>query len=97
MERGHRKGWPPSLGAIDARSLVPVKDDVGGIVLYLNGEPAYYVLNGEWFPAVPSPRVGAAAPAGAAVVPLSPLSDDELVGPPAPGETPPSVRPPTAS
>ena len=36
----------------DARSLVPVSDEIGGIVLYLNGRPAYYVLNGEWFEAV---------------------------------------------
>ena len=36
----------------DARALVPVSDEIGGIVLYLNGQPAYYVLNGEWFEAI---------------------------------------------
>ena len=36
----------------DARALVPVSDEIGGTVLYLNGQPAYYVLNGEWFEAI---------------------------------------------
>ena len=40
----------------DARQLVPVNDEIGGTVIYLNGRPAYYVLNGEWFQAVPNPR-----------------------------------------
>ena len=39
----------------DARALVPVTDEIGGIVLYLSGKPAYYVLNGEWFEAVAGP------------------------------------------
>lgn len=39
----------------DARQLVPVSDEIGGTVIYLNGRPAYYVLNGEWFQAVRSP------------------------------------------
>lgn len=39
----------------DARQLVPVSDTIGGTVIYLNGRPAYYVLNGEWFQAVQSP------------------------------------------
>ena len=38
----------------DARQLVPVTDEIGGTVIYLNGRPAYYVLNGEWFQAVES-------------------------------------------
>ena len=38
----------------DARQLVPVNDEFGGTGIYLNGRPAYYVLNGEWFQAVPS-------------------------------------------
>ena len=33
----------------DARALVPVSDDIGGTVIYVNGRLAYYVLNGEWF------------------------------------------------
>ena len=40
----------------DARQLVPVDDEIGGTVIYLNGRPAYYVLNGEWFQAVPNPQ-----------------------------------------
>jgi hypothetical protein len=39
----------------DARQLVPVSDEIGGTVIHLNGRPAYYVLNGEWFQAVRGP------------------------------------------
>ena len=39
----------------DARALVPVSDEIGGIVLYVSGKLAYYVLNGEWFEAVTGP------------------------------------------
>jgi hypothetical protein len=44
-------GVPLRLEA-DARSIVPVKDEIGGIVIYFGGRPAYYVLNGEWFRAI---------------------------------------------
>ena len=47
----------------DARQLVPVHDEIGGTVIYLNGRPAYYVLNGEWFQAVQS-HVGAPSSRG---------------------------------
>ena len=40
----------PALAASDG----PVTDEIGGTVIYLNGRPAYYVLNGEWFQAVES-------------------------------------------
>ena len=51
------------VAAVDARSVVPVSDEIGGVVIYVGGRPAYYVLNGEWFAAVPeSVRVGAAPP-----------------------------------
>ena len=43
------------MAAVDARALVPVSDEIGGIVVYLDGNPAYYVLNGEWFEAVREP------------------------------------------
>ena len=43
------------MTAVDARSLVPVSDEIGGIVVYLDGKAAYYVLNGERFEAVPEP------------------------------------------
>ena len=47
------------VAAVDARSLVPVSEEIGGVVIYVGGRPAYYVLNGEWFAAVPEPvRVG---------------------------------------
>lgn len=42
----------PRRADLDARSIVPVTDDIGGVVLYVAGEPAYYVLNGEWFEAL---------------------------------------------
>ncbi len=49
----------PRRADLDARSIVPVTDDIGGVVLYVAGEPAYYVLNGEWFEALPG--IGAAS------------------------------------
>jgi hypothetical protein len=52
-------GDTPPVAAVDARSLVPVSDEIGGVVIYVGGRPAYYVLNGEWFAAVQEPvRVG---------------------------------------
>ena len=44
------------MAAVDARSIVPVGDEIGGIVVYVGGRPAYYVLNGEWFSAVCAPQ-----------------------------------------
>jgi hypothetical protein len=38
----------------DANQLVPVTDEIGGTVIYLNGRPVYYVLNGEWLQAIES-------------------------------------------
>ena len=43
------------LAAVDARTLVPVRDEAGGVVVYVAGRAAYYVLNGEWFAALPEP------------------------------------------
>ena len=40
----------------DARAIVPIQDEIGGTAIYFNGRLAYYVLNGEWIQAVPSPR-----------------------------------------
>lgn len=40
------------MAAIDARSVVPVSDEIGGVVVYMGDQPAYYVLNGEWFSAI---------------------------------------------
>ena len=51
------------VAAVDARSVVPVSDEIGGVVIYIGGRPAYYVLNGEWFAAVPVAwRAGHATP-----------------------------------
>ena len=50
------KGKPLAVAAVDARTLVPVSDEIGGVVIYLSGRPSYYVLNGEWFTAVPEPQ-----------------------------------------
>lgn len=48
--RGHK-----FVAAVDARMLVPVNDDAGGVVVYIGGRAAYYVMNGEWFAALPEP------------------------------------------
>lgn len=45
-------------GDVDARTIVPVQDEIGGIVVYAAGRPAYYVLRDEWFEALPEPRAG---------------------------------------
>ena len=43
---------PLKLADLDARAIVPVQDEIGGVVIYMAGRPAYYVLNGEWFEAL---------------------------------------------
>ena len=43
------------IAAVDARTLVPVRDEAGGVVIYVGGRAAYYVLNGEWFAALAGP------------------------------------------
>ena len=64
----------------DARQLVPVSDEIGGTVIYLNGRPAYYVLNGEWFQAVQSPvGSGSSADAWAGESPTCGLHTNEVV------------------
>ena len=45
----------PTRLEADARAIVPVQDEIGGTVIYVHGRPAYYVLHGEWFPAVSQP------------------------------------------
>lgn len=57
---------PPRLPDVDARAIVPVTDEIGGVVIYAAGRPAYYVLNGEWFEALPEPRAAVRRPAAAA-------------------------------
>ncbi|SVC77453.1 uncharacterized protein METZ01_LOCUS330307 [marine metagenome] len=48
--------YDTSVAAVDARTLVPVSDEAGGVIVYIGGEAAYYVLNGEWFRAIPEPQ-----------------------------------------
>lgn len=48
--------YMPTRLEADARAIVPVHDEIGGTVIYVHGRPAYYVLHGEWFPAVSQPR-----------------------------------------
>ena len=50
---------PLKCGDVDARAVVPVEDAIGGVVIYAGGRPAYYVLQGEWFEALPEPRTAA--------------------------------------
>ena len=65
--------WPPKCGDVDARVIVPVEDEIGGVVIYAAGRPAYYVLQGEWFEALPEPRSAVRAAAeGAAVANVDP-------------------------
>ena len=51
---------PPTLddlaltGAIDARFIVPVTDEHGGVTIYYRGQPTHYLLGGEWFVARPA-------------------------------------------
>lgn len=40
------------VAAEDARTIVPVVDQHGGLMIYRQGRPAFYCLNGEWFEAV---------------------------------------------
>ena len=55
------KRVPLKWGDVDARAIVPVEDAIGGVVIYAGGRPAYYVLHGEWFEALPEPRAAARA------------------------------------
>lgn len=45
----------PKRFEADARAVVAVDDEIGGTVIYTNGRPSYYVLDGEWFQAVHMP------------------------------------------
>ena len=42
----------PRQADVDARAIVPIADEEGGISLYISGKPAYYIFNDEWFEAV---------------------------------------------
>ena len=67
---------PLKCGDGDARAIVPVEDAIGGVVIYAGGRPAYYVLRGEWFEALPEPRAAVRADgAGRGPADVDPASD----------------------
>ena len=37
---------------MDARTILPIEDDIGGIAIYVSGKLSYYVLDGEWIEAI---------------------------------------------
>jgi len=53
--RSFKSGWARLPAAVDARALVPVSDEIGGVVMYLNGQLTCYVLSGERFEALLEP------------------------------------------
>ena len=42
----------PRQADLDARAIVTIADQEGGISLYISGQPAYYIFDDEWFEAV---------------------------------------------
>ena len=42
----------PRFSGVDARTILPVEDEIGGIAIYMSGKLSYYVLDGEWFEAI---------------------------------------------
>lgn len=43
------------MGAVDARTIVPVQDAHGGVTIYCQGRTTHYLLAGEWYEALPEP------------------------------------------
>ncbi len=37
---------------VDARNILPVEDEIGGIAIYMSGKLSCYVLDGEWIEAI---------------------------------------------
>jgi hypothetical protein len=44
------------VGAVDARDILPVQDEHGGVTIYYRGRPSLYMLAGEWYRASPEPE-----------------------------------------
>lgn len=42
----------PRFSGVDARTILPIEDDIGGIAIYVSGKLSYYVLDGEWIEAI---------------------------------------------
>lgn len=51
------------MAAVDARDIVTVQDSHGGLTVYFRDRPTHYLLDGEWYRAVPSPGAPALVPA----------------------------------
>ena len=51
------------MAAFDARDIVTVQDAHGGLTVYFQDRPTHYLLDGEWYRAVPLPGGGAPRPA----------------------------------
>ena len=47
---------PQKQADLDAREIVPIVDEEGGVSLYISGQPVYYIFDGEWFEAVAMER-----------------------------------------
>ncbi len=43
------------MAAVDARDIVTVEDSHGGLTVYFQDRPTHYLLDGEWYRAVPLP------------------------------------------
>ena len=51
------------MAAFDARDIVTVQDAHGGLTVYFQDRPTHYLLDGEWYRAVPLPGGPAPVPA----------------------------------
>ena len=51
------------MAAVDARDIVTVRDSHGGCTVYFRDRPTHYLLDGEWYRAIPLPGSAATAPA----------------------------------
>ena len=54
---------PGPMAAVDARDIVTVQDSHGGVTVYFQDRPTHYLLDGEWYRAVPPPGRPAPVPA----------------------------------
>jgi len=50
------------MAAVDARDIVTVQDSHGGRTVYFRDRPTHYLLDGEWYRAIPLPGSAATAP-----------------------------------
>ncbi len=54
---------PRPMAAFDARDIVTVRDSHGGLTVYFRDRPTRYLLDGEWYRAVPFSGSPAPVPA----------------------------------